>query len=252
MGKNKYCKTIGIVGGMGPFSGIELEKTIFNNSEAIIDQDFPSVIHISNSSKIPSRNDYLLGKGETPAQEIFYTIESLSIAGATVIGIPCNQAHAPEIFIDVKNMVNARGLNVSLINMLEDVASLINTIGLRKNKVGILCTNGAYATKLHKNIFWNKNSSLSIVYPPMEIQGLVHEAVNSTKFGIKRYAYPPKKKAVAFLGQAVKSLIRADCDLIVMGCTEIPLGIYKEKWDITFINPTEVLANSLLKQSDTI
>ena len=48
--KNKLA--IGIVGGLGPYAGMDLERKVFDNIEARSDQDYPDVIMISASRLI--------------------------------------------------------------------------------------------------------------------------------------------------------------------------------------------------------
>ena len=53
MTKNR--KAIGIVGGMGPYAGMDLERKVFDCVEAKNDQEYPDVFMISASRLIPDR-----------------------------------------------------------------------------------------------------------------------------------------------------------------------------------------------------
>ncbi|RPI41687.1 MAG: aspartate racemase, partial [Bacteroidetes bacterium] len=53
---------IGIVGGMGPYAGLDLLRKIYDNTLAGSDQEHLDTILISLSSRIPDRTEYLLGK----------------------------------------------------------------------------------------------------------------------------------------------------------------------------------------------
>lgn len=54
-------KTIGIIGGMGPFSGSDLVNKITSNTITNLEQDNIPIILISYPNKIVDRSQFLLG-----------------------------------------------------------------------------------------------------------------------------------------------------------------------------------------------
>ena len=54
-------KIIGIVGGAGPFAGLDLQAKILNQTVAGRDQDHLTIITLSQPNQLPDRTDYLLG-----------------------------------------------------------------------------------------------------------------------------------------------------------------------------------------------
>ena len=53
---------IGIVGGAGPYAGLDLAQKILQQTSAIIDQDYLPTISISTPADIADRTRFLLGK----------------------------------------------------------------------------------------------------------------------------------------------------------------------------------------------
>ena len=53
---------IGIVGGIGPYAGLDLLKKVFDNTLANSDQEHLDTILLSMPSKIEDRTEYLIGK----------------------------------------------------------------------------------------------------------------------------------------------------------------------------------------------
>ena len=53
-------KTIGIVGGVGPYAGLDLTKKIFDNTEARHDQEHLDVLLINSPRLINDRTSYIL------------------------------------------------------------------------------------------------------------------------------------------------------------------------------------------------
>ena len=95
---------IGIVAGAGPYAGLDLAQKILQQTSAIVDQDYLPTISISTPAEISDRTRFLLGQtSKNPAHAIFRNLSELAELGATVVGIPCNTAHASaiqEVFLE--------------------------------------------------------------------------------------------------------------------------------------------------------
>ena len=86
------------MGGAGPYAGLDLAQKILQQTRAKIDQDYLPTISISTPADIADRTRFLLGQTtKNPAHAIFRNLTELAELGATVVGIPCNTAHAPAI-----------------------------------------------------------------------------------------------------------------------------------------------------------
>mgnify|MGYP000203337425 FL=1 len=93
---------IGVIGGMGPQAGIDLVQKIINLTKAASDQDHLPIAMLSIPHSISDRTEFLLGKSDVnPAIAISEVICTLSKNGASIIGMPCNTAHAEPIFDEV-------------------------------------------------------------------------------------------------------------------------------------------------------
>ena len=89
---------IGIVGGAGPYAGLDLAQKLLQQTMAKSDQDYLPTVLISTPELIEDRTNFLLGESKiNPAYAIFSNLRDLEALGATVAGIACNTAHAPEI-----------------------------------------------------------------------------------------------------------------------------------------------------------
>ncbi len=108
-------KTIGVLGGMGPESTAELLVWITRCTPAASEQDHLRVI-IDSNPKIPNRTEALLSGDLRPVIDaLAETAGVLERAGADVIGIPCNTAHA--FLTDVRKAVG-----VPVVDMVEETA----------------------------------------------------------------------------------------------------------------------------------
>ena len=113
MGKNKI---IGIVGGVGPYAGLDLNKKIFDQTCSKTDEEHLSVALISCSADIPNRLDYLMKRSDlNPADAFFDILKKLETIGAEVVGIACNSSHYSEIFDALKYLVREGAGGVGLL-----------------------------------------------------------------------------------------------------------------------------------------
>ena len=86
---------IGVIGGMGPYAGLDLVEKIFAETIASTDQDHVPVAMLSCPASITDRSAFLLGKSaENPANAIAEVALRLERSGAAIAGMPCNSAHA--------------------------------------------------------------------------------------------------------------------------------------------------------------
>ncbi|TCL57596.1 aspartate racemase [Kineothrix alysoides] len=143
--------TIGIVGGLGPYASMDTAEKVFLNTIANKDQDHLPLIMISRPCDIPDRSSYLLGKTKVnPAYEIIEIIKELENAGANIIGIPCNTAHALPIMSVISNDLRERKSKVVLINMVDEVIKFITNYYPEVKRVGVLSSLGTYISGLYR------------------------------------------------------------------------------------------------------
>ncbi|WP_461533818.1 aspartate/glutamate racemase family protein [Sinomicrobium sp.] len=242
---------IGIVGGVGPYAGVDLLQNVYDNTLAGKDQDYIDTMLYSMSSQIQDRTEFLLGKiSENPGYSIARIIVNLESQGATVAGIPCNTAHAPAIFSVVKEELEKKGSRIKLLHMIEETIDLIRTHFSHFSKIGVLSTTGTYKYKLYANVI--KAGGFEPVEVTSQMQEeIVHPAIYHPEYGIKSTNRPFHPQAKANLDLAIDYLKEKGAEAVVLGCTEIPLVITSEiEKGLVMINPTNVLARALVKHAN--
>lgn len=241
-----HKKLIGVVGGVGSYAGIDLIKKIYDNTVVNTDQDHFPVTMLSLPAQTLDRTEYLLGNiDENPGEVISEIICQLSGIGAQVAGIPCNTAHAPEIFNVIKSKIPK---SMKLAHMIEEVALHLSHLqGIKR--VGILSTTGTYVTRIYPSYL--AEFGMEAIHPSEQLQNdLVHPAVYDPEYGIKAKSSPIDERARRDLLTAANYLFDQDVDAIVLGCTEIPMAIHeKEINGIPIVDATEVLARALIRES---
>ena len=246
MKENK--EIIGIVGGVGPYAGLDLNRKIFDHTIASSDQDHLPVILGSLSHLIGDRTRYLLNHDiKNPSKNIFKVIQMLAIAGATVIGIPCNTAHADEIFSDVEQRISDADLDIKLLNMVKEVGQFVSEKYGIDAKIGVLSTMGTHKTELYKKIL--EKEKIQIISPNDDLAAEVHFAIYDPEIGIKSKSNPVSEGAQEIIKKAVYQLRDQGASGVILGCTELPIALPKTDLDgLYLIDPATILARALIRE----
>ncbi len=243
-------KIIGVVGGAGPFAGLDLLGKILDQTISERDQDHLTVISLSQPNQLPDRTRFLLGAtAVNPAHAIFNQLQQLERAGADIAAIPCNTAHAAPIFNCVLEKLGAVGSRIRFLNMLAETVSYIRQQHPDRQRIGILSTTGTYQAGIYPHLL--KAAGYAAVIPDLHLQTeLIHPAIYDPQYGIKTVGKNAVRARDALL-QGVNDLQQKGAEAIILGCTEIPLAL-PEKWigDLVIIDPTLVLARALIREAN--
>lgn len=238
---------IGVVGGMGPYAGIDLIRKILDQTNATSDQDHLPLLLLSVPSSIPDRTDFLLGKSAVnPALAISQAISSLRQQGASIIGIPCNTAHAEPIYDEVIKRLPEK---TKLVNMVEETTKYIRSQFPRASKIGILSTTGTRLSNVYPHEL-AKHGLLGIQVSEEIQERFIQPAIYCETYGIKAHPSSITIRAKESLMQGVVYLADHNVDAIILGCTEIPLALTEaELAGIPLVDTSRVLARALIFES---
>jgi aspartate racemase len=76
---------------------------------------------------------------------------------------------------------------------------------------------------------------------------IIHPAITDENYGIKACSHPVSERARIDLLGSVCSLVRDGAEVVVLGCTEIPLAIKEKQIEgVTIVDPTLILARALI------
>ena len=242
LGKNK---TIGVVGGVGPYAGLDLLRKIFDQTRARRDQDHLPVTLLSLPSKIGDRTEFLLGQTSVnPGLAIAEIIGALHEQGASVVGIPCNTAHAPAIF----DVILARiPKDVTLVHMIDETIEHIKMRFPAVTRVGVVSTTGTWRSKVYPEAL-SRRGLVGLQVSPEIQENLVQPAIYDTHYGIKARSNPVTKDAKTNLCRGIEFLLDRGAEAIILGCTEIPLALTEAEHEgVPLVDPTGVLARALIR-----
>ncbi|NMF95889.1 amino acid racemase [Aromatoleum toluolicum] len=237
---------VGVVGGVGPAATVDFVDKIVRNTAARRDQEHVKLV-VEQNPQIPDRTEHLLGDGPDPTVALYSTCKKLEAADADIIAIPCNTAHA---FVERIQPY----LSIPVVNMLSETVAHIRKHFADRKVVGLLATSGTVRSGVYHDVVMR--AGLQLLVPDDEHQDLVMGAIYGPA-GVK--AGFTEGACVQDLLRALTSLARRGAEVIVLGCTELPLLLHEDEAfavagkTVVVLDPTEILARkcvSLSRQSD--
>ncbi len=223
-------KIIGIIGGMGPEATISFYERIIRNTKINKEQDHFHVI-IDSNAKIPDRTESILHNSDAPLKYLIQSADNLKKLNAYVAGIGCITAH---YFLDELR----KSTDLTIISAIDAVNDKLSTLGIKK--IGILATTGTIQTGLFNELDYQ------IIYPDDTIQENVMDSIYGTK-GVKHVGR--NEYNYNMLIDAGKHLVKKGADVIILGCTEIPIVLNEDNTPFTIIDPLDELAIKLIKEA---
>jgi aspartate racemase len=243
-------KWIGVVGGVGPFAGIDLLGKIAAQTVADKDQDHLTVLNWSQPGTIVDRTEFLLGHvAQNPAFALAEQVQQLAKMGAGVVGIPCNTAHAPRIFNQIRAELAAVKCDVLLLHVIEEVGRFLQSNLPHVKQIGVLSTTGTYRAGVYAAVL--EPLGFTAVLPPITLQTeKIHPAIYDPVYGLKACGVVTRQAQENLL-LGIATLKGAGAKAIILGCTELPLA-YNElaAAGLPLIDPTLILARALIREAN--
>jgi len=191
---------------------------------------------VEQNPQIPDRTEHLVGDGMDPTLALYATCKKLQAGQADLIAIPCNTAHAfvaaiqPELDIPIMNM-----LTVTVKHIREAFPAL--------RKVGLLATSGTVSSGVYRREL--EDHGLQEVVPSPQEQTRVMNAIYGPE-GVK--AGFTSASGIADMDAAIDDLVAQGAQIIILGCTELPLLLPDPERvtatgnRVTLVDPTDILA----------
>jgi aspartate racemase len=238
---------IGIIGGVGPFAGLDFFRNILDNTVSSRDQDHLSTVLLSCPVLIPDRTEFILGnETENPAFAMFECAKRLYGIGVKYASVVCNTAHSRRIFEPFTSMVHEKLPGLVIVNMLETCMLYLKQNMPEIKRIGYLATKGTYKSSVYHEYF-KADDGYSLMEPETQVQERIHEAIYSTEFGIKTHFDPVHAKARSVLLYETFKLLDRGAEAVILGCTELPLAIDSHDFLAPVLDPGKLTARRLIE-----
>jgi aspartate racemase len=224
-------QVIGVLGGLGPWATLDFFEKLLRLTPARRDQDHLRVI-IDSNAKIPDRGPAILGTGEDPTPALVATARNLERAGAEVLVIPCNTAHA---FYDAV----AAAVHIPVLHIMEEVAGALRAGWPGVRRAGVLATQATVAARLYHRAC--AAVGVDVLTPDAAGQEAVTQAIHAVKAGAARAVETAAVAAVA------RGLVEGGAGAVILGCTELPLVLPPSEVTVPLLDSNLVLAQAAIR-----
>ena len=203
---------LGVLGGMGPLATADFLAKLVENTQAQVDQEHIPVL-LYGDCTIPDRTQSILGEGPSPLPQLLQGIRFLNQAGVGAVCIPCNSAHCW-----YEEMAAACG--VPLFHIVKASAEQVRNKNPGAKTVGVLSTLGTHRMGIYRNTL--ADMGFAVLTPTdAEFKRLVSPGIALIKAN-------KLSEAEAVFAEAAALLIERGAEIIVLGCTEIPIGMRQQ------------------------
>jgi aspartate racemase len=216
-------RVLGVLGGMGPAATTAFMARVQALTPARGDEDHIHLL-VDLNPHVPNRHT----EPEAAGRTLGAMAARLREAGAEVLCMPCNTAHAHAGTIRA-----ASGL--PFIDMVAETADAAAAGGARR--IGVLATPGGealYAAALAAR-------GLEMV----RLEGADREAVMAAIFAVKAGDVGAGPRGE--MRRLAAALVAAGAEAVIAGCTEVPLVLEAEEVAVPLVDSAEALAAACVK-----
>ena len=226
-------RILGVLGGMGPLASAHFMTRLTLLTPATRDQDhIPAILW--SDPRVPDRGAARDGTGPDVLPALTRGLRGLEAAGCGAIAIPCNTAHG---WIDGMRAATT----LPILHIIDAAADDLRRQHIPPGPVAIMGTAATLAMRLYQDHL-AKLDWPTIQPTDAEMARLVIPAIAAVKANRVDGAYPP-------LAEAVTLLKSRGAQAVILGCTEIPLGIQAGPWQslgIPVIDTIDALARAAI------
>ena len=202
-------RRLGVLGGMGPLASAHfmLRLTLLTPADRDADH-IPTVLW--SDPTIPGRPEFLEGRGPDPLPALLRGVRGLLQAGCGAIVMPCNTVHYWH-----ETLLEAAGVPIP--HIVDAAADDLRAMRILPGRIGLMATAATLKLRLYQDRLaaygWD-----CIIPDDEQWRTQVAPAIALVKANRVVEAYEP-------LRQVANSLAERGATAVVLGCTEIPLGI---------------------------
>ena len=218
--------TIGVLGGMGPQATVDFLNEVIALTPAGGDQDHIRLL-IDSNPKVPDRQAAMRGDDAAVQATLRDMALGLERQGADFLVMPCNTAHA--FLRDTRAAVS-----IPFVSIIDVTVEAIRDAVPEARRPGLLATDACIESGSYQGVA--AKSDLEIVMPDPAGQRECMRLIAAVKAGDTGPAVRERMAALA------GKLIEDGADVLIAGCTEIPLVLEQPDVPVPLMSSTDILA----------
>lgn len=217
---------VGVLGGMGPQATVDFLAKLVEATPVASEQEHLRVL-VDSNAKVVDRNQAIAGTGPSPGPQLAAMARGLEQAGAGFLVMACNTAHAFEG--DIRAAVR-----IPFVSMVEEAVDACVRDHPGARRIGLLAAPGCIASGLYQDALLRRALE-PLLLPPLQ-QRRFNELLYDIKLKKPLTAIAADMKA---LGQV---LVDDGAQLLLAGCTEVPLVLGPHDLPLPLLDATWILA----------
>ena len=215
----------GVLGGMGPEATLDFMNRLMHASRAATDQDHLRVL-IDHNPTVPNRHAAIDGTGAPVGPVLAQMAAGLERAGADFLVMVCNTAHAFQADIE-------SACSIPFVSMIEVVIGQLRARHPEARRIGVMAADGCLEARLYQRalevagreaVVWNTDERHRFMADLYRIKA--GNADQGTRTSLLQ------------LGEI---LHQRGAELLVVGCTEIPLLVDAGDFPLPVLSSTDLL-----------
>ncbi|MDG2088360.1 MAG: amino acid racemase [Arenicellaceae bacterium] len=220
----------GVMGGMGPEATLDFMAKVLQRTDASADQDHLRLL-IDHNPKVPNRHVSINGSGEDVIPYLLEMATNLERSGADFVVMVCNTAHAYQRPI-------ADSISIPFVSIIDEVVDELNENTSDKPLVGVMATEGCLNAQLYQNALRDSGY-------PIKVWDQEHlEQFMKLVYRIK--AGDMSQQSRTMMEELAKVLIKQRAEVLLAGCTEIPLVLDAKRLPMPLYCSTDVLVSRVI------
>jgi aspartate racemase len=215
---------------MGPAATWDFCARLSAATPAQRDQDHLRVL-VDCDPRIPDRNAAMAGEGPSPAPRLAERACGLAAAGAELLCMPCNAAHA---FADAVREATP----LPFVDMVEASVAAAVRCAPGARRAALLATRASYRAGLYAAAFDRRG--VTLLATPDEEQ----EALMASIYAVKAGDLSPARAAeLRTLGEVA---VDRGAEVVVAACSEVPLLLDDHELSVPLVGSSQALAEAVV------
>ena len=186
---------------------------------------------VDQNPAVPNRQEAILRDGEDPLPALVEMAKRLEAAGCDFLVMPCNTAHAWEA--DIRSAVSVPFLSI--------VDATVAAIPDSVSKVGLMTTPAGLASNCYQRALSGRGIE-TVAHDDAGIEKLMR-LVNSIKVGDTGPDVADGMRGLA------EELDERGAELVIFGCTEIPIVLDARDLEVPALSSTDELAKRTIRMA---
>lgn len=218
---------VGVLGGMGPLATIDFMHKMLKATPARQDQEHVPMV-VSSIPQVPDRNAAWRGEGDSPLAAMLASGQRLAEAGAGLVVMPCNTAH---LWFDELH----DRLGLPMLHLVDAALAEAGALAGPAARIGLMATDATLDAGL---------------YQGRELGGMAFDWLLPDVGSRERQVMPgiaavkagDLARGAALLHDAAQALAARGAQVLLLGCTEIPLVVHEDTAPLPVVDATAALA----------